>query len=205
MSTTKTRRPKTKPTSLTFDPVLDKRSADLSEDRVYRYTLGRDWCPGRRVLWVLINPSTADAFEDDPTVKKCRGFSQQWRDTERGEDARFGGMVMVNLFAYRATDPTDLATAQSQGVDIVGPDNDRFIREAFDHDVGRVIVGWGANFINGATQRRAREVLATLWAECDARNLQAVRALGTNQDGSPKHPLYIAYGAAPQVFLRHMP
>lgn len=202
---TRSKKPKKPPSSLQFDPALDQRGADLSEDGVYRYTLSRDWCPGRRVLWVLLNPSTADALKDDPTVNKCRGFTQQWRDTERGEDVRFGGLVVVNLFAYRATDPDNLTIAQGRLVDIVGADNDRFIREAFDRDIGRVIVGWGANYINGATARRARTALANLWAECDARNLQAVRALGVNQDGSPKHPLYIAYSAAPQVFARHMP
>jgi hypothetical protein len=91
------------------EPVEDGRGALLSECGQYRYRLWRLWDALAPVMvWVLLNPSTADADTDDPTVRKCVGFARAHR---------YGGVVLVNLFAWRATDPKQLRIVN----DPVGP------------------------------------------------------------------------------------
>ena len=91
--------------------ILDDRGADISPCGKYRYSLWRDWDWqgfANRVMFVGLNPSTADATNDDPTIRRCVRFATDWG---------FGGLVMVNLFAYRATDPdTALPKAAADGV-----------------------------------------------------------------------------------------
>ena len=97
----------------------------------YRYLLWRYWGEAKRLVWVLLNPSTADARQDDPTIRRCVGFAKGWG---------YDGIQVVNLFAYRATDPRELKAV----VDPVGPRNDEFIeRAARGHEM--VVVAWGAN------------------------------------------------------------
>src|SRR5262245_38555366 len=91
------------------------RSAVFSPCRKYRYSLTRIWDAERpNVMFVGLNPSTADDQVDDPTVRRCIGFARKWR---------FGGMIIVNLFAYRSTDPNRL----QEILDPVGPENDEHI------------------------------------------------------------------------------
>ena len=91
------------------------RSAAFSPCRRYRYCLSRVWNPKLpSVMFVGLNPSTADEQEDDPTVRRCIGFARNWN---------FGGLILVNLFAYRSTDPADLLRVD----DPVGPGNDKHI------------------------------------------------------------------------------
>lgn len=83
---------------LEYDPPL--RDAKLSADGLYRYRLGRTWCPSERgVVWVMLNPSTADAHFDDPTIRRCVGFARSWG---------MGWITVVNLYAFRATYPQEL-------------------------------------------------------------------------------------------------
>jgi hypothetical protein len=90
-------------------------SAISSPCRTYRYSLFRVWNPKfPSVMFVGLNPSTADEQEDDPTVRRCVGFARKWN---------FGGLILVNLFAYRSTDPAGLLEAE----DPVGPGNDKHI------------------------------------------------------------------------------
>lgn len=146
------------------------RWADISDDGRYRYTLTRRWDDRPRVVFVMLNPSTADADIDDPTIRRCIGFARRWD---------FGGIEVVNLFAWRATDPVELARAD----DPVGPDND-------DHIVARcagefVVAAWGAS-VPYLQRRRPADVLAM------ARNVGGqVHHLGLTKDGSPRHPLYL--------------
>lgn len=133
----------------------------------YRYTLDRIWDASLpTALFILLNPSTADASVDDPTIRRCRSFA-----TREG----CGALTVVNLYAYRATDPRELATQP----DPVGPDNDIHIALALDRQPAHVIAAWGALPFARA---RAQQVTALLaQAEC----------LGTTKSGDPRHPLYV--------------
>jgi len=158
-----------------------KRTAKLSDCGTYRYSLARTWEPSLgAALFVYLNPSKADHEVDDPTVRKCVGFAQRWG---------FGAMWIVNLFAYRATDPKDLRAAQKRGVDIVGnPVNRQAILEAA-MAADRVVLAWGANATSWAPY--AANVTAAVRGELGA--IRPVWHLGLTGDGQPKHPLMLAY------------
>jgi hypothetical protein len=144
-------------------------SAVFSEDRAYRYRLTRTWgSSGTHVTWIMLNPSTADAMTDDPTIRRCTAFTKAWG---------FDGLIVVNLFAFRATDPRGLACA-----DPVGPDNDRFIREAIA-PWSVVVAAWGAH---GHLWNRGFQVARTLSAE-----VTGLACLGVTKAGQPRHPLYV--------------
>ncbi len=148
-------------------------SADalISLDGKYRYRLSREWdAAANKMTFVMLNPSTADATLDDPTIRRCIGFAR--RDG-------FGGIHVVNLYAFRATDPKDMKRA----TDPVGPDNDAMLRFAFAMaaDQGApVIAAWGAQ----ADPHRVLEV-RSLMGDAD------VYSLGVTKGGHPKHPLYL--------------
>ncbi len=153
---------------------MSKFATRLSPDRCYRYTLWRQWSggdPPKYVVFIGLNPSTADETKDDATIRKCVGFAKLW-----GYEA----LLMLNLFAWRDTDPTGMKRA----TDPVGPDNDHWLQEG-TAGAGTVIAAWGSH---GNHLGRAKQVLQTLIR---------VRALRLNQDGSPGHPLYIPYSAKP--------
>jgi hypothetical protein len=137
----------------------------------YRYRLWRRWGAGERVGFVMLNPSTADAERDDPTIRRCTGFARTWG---------FGSMVVVNLFALRSPDPARLRRAREP----VGRDNDRHIIEAAGAcDV--VVLAWG---MHGRLRDRDRAVLDLLAG-------QALRCLGQTRAGQPRHPLYLPRAA----------
>ena len=136
----------------------------------YRYQLWRTWEPkGPVVGFVGLNPSTADATTDDPTLRRLMGFARGWG---------YGGLVLVNLYALRATDPTELWRAD----DPVGPQTDEMLRRAFER-VEEIVLCWGKP---GSKGDRAAQVLGWL-NDLDV----PLRCLGCNMDGSPKHPLYL--------------
>ncbi len=154
-------------------------TAVISPCNLYRYVLTRTWDAALpAVAWIMLNPSVADAAQDDPTIRRVVRFSR---------DMGAGGCVVVNLFALRATDPAKLRTA----ADPVGPDNDRHINfEATPPFVHRrVIAAWGAHPM---AVQRARDVLRTL-KEAGV----AVECLGKTKDGQPRHPLYLKADARP--------
>ena len=142
------------------------RGATFSADRRYRYRLWRRWDGARPVVaFVMLNPSTADARRDDPTIRRCIGFAKSWG---------FGGMEVVNLFAYRTTDPGELRRV----TDPVGADNDRHIRRAIAR-ADLVVLAWGA-------RTRSRRLLSLPHARC----------LGLTRAGQPRHPLYLRRDAS---------
>lgn len=144
--------------------TVSVRDASISPDGVYRYALFRRWDPSPpNLTWILLNPSTADANTDDPTVRKCIGFARR---------LGFGGITIVNLFAYRATDPSQLRGA----TDPIGPANRSALKVLA---YGFCVVGWGAT----PTPPKPLEILRNrpLWC------------LGQTKDGSPRHPLYVSY------------
>lgn len=149
----------------------DAAAATFSPCRRYRYTLSRTWAPSLPTLvFLMLNPSTADELQNDPTVERCH---------RRAQRLGFGGVGVVNLFALRSTDPAGLYVEQ----DPVGPANDAAILEMC-RAAGWVVCAWGTH---GKHLTRAAHVLQLL---TDAGI--TLHALGINADGSPKHPLYVA-------------
>lgn len=134
-------------------------------DQCYRYTLTRAWTPGPRVNFIMLNPSTADATTDDATIRRCLRYAQDWG---------YGGLVVTNLYAYRATDPRVLKTV----ADPIGPRNDAVLR-AQARAVNMVVCAWGAG---GGT--RAQGVRRLLRSEG-----VMPWALRFTKAGHPSHPL----------------
>lgn len=152
-----------------------ERGALISDCGKFRYRLWRRWDISLPVAcFVMLNPSTADASVDDATIRKCIGFAER---------LGFGSIEVVNLFAYRATDPKDLRRAGYP----VGPDNDAHF-EWVAHDAdrrGSVICAWGTN---AAKLQRPADVIAML-----RRWHIKPKALQINGHGIPAHPLMLPY------------
>jgi hypothetical protein len=150
----------------------------ISADQLYRYRLWRTWQSDLpAVVWILLNPSTADSRTDDPTLRRCMSFARAWG---------YGGLVIVNLFALRSTDPRRLRQAS----DPVGPDNDDHIRSAV-RTAPLVVLGWGAR---GNIHGRSTAVLSIIDRIC------APHCLGSTRDGHPRHPLYLANDRTPRPY-----
>ena len=159
------------------------KTATVSPCGTYRYNLCRRWARGRRVLFVGLNPSTADADVDDATVRRLIKFATSWG---------FGAFSIVNIFAYRSKDPKDLAVAD----DPIGPDNGRHLWAAFQqHDV--IIPMWGAN---GGLLGRDAEVLSLMRNSAPGH----VLCFGTTKAGHPKHPLYLRADTELEVFNKDL-
>jgi hypothetical protein len=157
-----------------------KRDAVLSPCGTYRYSLTRQWKEsGQLAGWIMLNPSTADANVDDPTIRRCISFSAAWGCS---------GLVVRNLFALRSTDPRGLAAH----ADPVGPDNDEHLRACADDQV--TIVAWGTSG-GQLTADRAEHVLAMLRAA----GVEPI-CLGMTKNGAPRHPLYMPGAALPRPF-----
>ena len=151
------------------------KAATISECGLYRYSLGRAWTQeGGLLMFVMLNPSTADAYEDDPTIRRCIGFAR---------DAGFGGIWVGNLFAFRATKPAELWAAKAEGVDIEGPDNVEALNLMASKSRA-IVCAWGAH---GA--KAPGEVDAVGKSFEPSRELLC---LGTTKDLHPRHPLYLS-------------
>lgn len=146
----------------------------------YRYRLTRVWDPaGPMALFVMLNPSTATEVQNDPTVERCE---------RRARALGFGAFAVVNIFAFRATDPKVM---RAQG-DPIGPENDAIIVDTARDWADRVICAWGTH---GAHLGRGPQVEALLRATG-----RPLFHLGLSQAGHPKHPLYIGYDRQPEVW-----
>src|SRR5882672_11379907 len=154
--------------------------ANISDDGKYRYRLWRVWnTESYTVTWVLLNPSTADADTDDPTLTRCVNLARSWHA---------GSIVVVNLFAARATDPRGLRTME----DPIGPENDHCIRlGCLVPGMCEVVVGWGADRMT-QHQHRATRVLSAI----KSYRRGVVYCLGTTKTGAPRHPLYLPRNVA---------
>lgn len=156
------------------------KGAYFSACEVYRYLLWRVWEPSApKLMWLMLNPSTADSFKNDPTVERC---------SRRAAIMGYGSMVVCNIFALRSTNPAVLY----QHNDPVGRGNDEAIFEASNW-ADQIILGWGGH---GAYLNRGAEVMGLLERHISR---GAVKCLEWNQDGHPKHPLYIGYDVQPKV------
>lgn len=158
--------------------------AIISDCGRYRYTLTRVWnASSSRVCWIGLNPSTADASKDDPTIRRMIGFARDWG---------YGGIVVVNLFAFRATDPKDLRKA-AVSHDIVGDENDSHIISSAEQSE-LVLAAWGNH---GKLLARNQSVLDELEAHGFV-----VHHLRLSADGHPCHPLYLPAALQPAVLDR---
>ena len=161
--------------------AIVSRSAELSPCAQYRYQLTRTLATGHGVcVFVMLNPSTADGLQDDPTIRRCLGFVQDWG---------FQRLVVVNLFAWRATYPKDML----KQVDPVGPDGDGWILRACE-DADRIVCAWGAQTARKVVERadQVRRMLIEAGF--------GIEHLGLANAGQPRHPLFLPRDARPQVW-----
>jgi hypothetical protein len=152
-------------------------TATFDAYRRYRFRLSRVWdAAGPRVNFVMLNPSTADAFGVDPTVRRCLGFAQRWGA---------GALEVTNCFAFRSTDPSALRCAD----DPVGHCNDdTIVAAATRADI--VVAAWGVHAVLGRRDVAVRMLLAGAGVE--------LQVLAFTKDGHPRHPLYLPAATDPQ-------
>ncbi len=162
-----------------------RRAANISECGKYRYSLDRQWfedrfySPARLIgghpmplIFVMLNPSTADAYEDDPTIRRCVGFTKR---------EGFEWLRVINLFAGRATKPADLFKMEDP-IGVANPEEWGVARDFYERGA-KIICAWGA------------EPKAVSQGESFVHLMQAYQVelwcLGTTKTGAPKHPLYL--------------
>lgn len=173
--------------------------AVFSEDKRYRYVLGRTQHGHTKTLWsetatsaplvaIGLNPSTADARRNDQSTTRLVGFGKRWG---------YSGVIWVNLFGYQSTDPDGLLIPD----DPVGPENDRYILEQTQNR--DVLCCWGTALVveklanEIGVQERCGQVIQMLSQKGKANRLLT---LGLTQHGEPKHPLYVKSATDPQDF-----
>lgn len=156
-------------------------------DGPYRYLLTRDTgaLGARRVLFIMLNPSTATADQDDPTIRRCIGFARTWGCRQ---------LEVANLYAWRATDPDDLWMSEDAGRNIVGPLNLATIDAALRR-ADTVVAAWGFT-VRAPHAQHVAHVLRLV--EAAGRTLLC---LGRTKSGSPRHPLYVRASAALEQFV----
>ena len=151
--------------------------AEFSKYRDYRYSLWRFWEKDKGyAAFVCLNPSTADEYKNDPTVTRCINYARAWG---------YGGMIMLNLFAYRSTHPKNLYIIG----DPIGPDNDLHLRSASSKAMV-TIAAWG---IHGKYLNRDKAVMKILTNP---------KCLAITKDGFPGHPLYLKGNLKPKDLIR---
>ena len=145
------------------------KSAVFSPCRKYRYSLTRSWnSADGYVLFIGLNPSIADEIADDPTLKRCINFAKDWG---------YGGLIMVNLFAYMATYPSELKKVALP----IGKENNNYILKGYQKSQ-LTVIAWGND---GYLLKRDKEVLAII---------ENPMCLNINKSGQPVHPLYQKIG-----------
>lgn len=158
--------------------LFEQSGAVFSDCRQYRYLLWRYWSDAPKATFIMLNPSTADEVENDPTVERCE---------RRARAMGYGGLRVANIFALRSTDPKALYTHDSP----IGQYNDAAIIESVA-GAGLVVCGWGRH---GNLVGRGSYVLWLL-----RRSGITPHYLKLNKDGTPKHPLYVGYDVKPQAW-----
>lgn len=151
-----------------------KKDAKLSSCRKYRFALWRIWDDSKPyVLFIGLNPSTADEIEDDPTIKRCINYGKLWG---------YGGVCMANLFSFRAREPKDMLGAK----DPIGLDNDKWLVE-LSGKAGLVVAAWGNHGSYRGRSQRVRNLVSNL------------HYLKMNKSGEPAHPLYLKANLQPKL------
>ena len=152
--------------------VMIKSTAKISGCGLYRYSLTRIWDKDKpKVMFIMLNPSTADGERDDPTIRRCIGYARDWG---------YGGFYVCNLFGYRATEPTDLLNVK----DPIGELNLDYIK-AKSKKVDKVVCAWGN-----------KPILKRLLQDTSALEMlkfikHKLYFLELSKEGVPKHPLYL--------------
>lgn len=165
--------------------LIDTAGANLSDDRAYRYALWRHWSwegHANCVMFIGLSPSTADETKNDTTISKCIGFAKRWG---------YGGLYMLNLYAFRAPHPEYLVAA----VDPWGPGN----LESFGYyrsRVGLIVACWGAMASRYRPNLKWQSTIAMVLDEVAT----TVVCLGKTADGSPRHPSRLAYSTERELF-----
>lgn len=165
------------------------KNAVISDDGRYRYSLMREWRgthdpkhwywihenygEPRACVFIMLNPSTADGWKDDPTIRKCVGFAARWK---------FEKLVVLNLFAHRATKPAELMKVNQ---DPVGPENHHHFRRTLER-AGRVVCAWGSH-----GRHLGQDQTMVGWL--DEAGIERFYALGYDAKGNPRHPLMMPY------------
>lgn len=156
----------------------------FSTDRRYRYALEhvldpllQDRPAPLRVMWIGLNPSTADEQKLDPTLRRIRAFSAAWGYTS---------FIMTNLFAFRATDPEDMMAA----LDPVGPENDAALA-TWAAQCDLIVAAWG---VHGTFRKRHTDVMGGVLRGFELHRLEETK------DGHPKHPLYVHGKTLPALY-----
>jgi hypothetical protein len=146
-------------------------SARFSACRRYRFALWRRWAEGPQVLFVMLNPSTADEDHDDPTIRRCIGFARSWG---------FAALAVGNLFAWRCSSPADLRSCPRP----VGGSNDKWLLR-LQASSAMTVAAWGNH---GRLLGRSETVRALL---------SGMHRLSLTRPGEPRHPLYVPANAIP--------
>lgn len=153
-------------------------------DDCYRYALTRTWDVALApVSFLMLNPSTADHLTDDKTISMCCGFARRWG---------YGGINVVNLYAYRTTFPAVLWERWRGDTDIVGPHNEQYIKE-YVGATDRLVCAWGV------AADRVQAWANTVLRRCVPPHVERV-CLGTTQGGFPRHPSRLGYNAEVQPY-----
>jgi len=164
--------------SVTFDLFKDT-GAEFSACEKYRYSLWRIWDVNKPyVLFLMLNPSTADDLSNDPTVERCERRVRKM--------SGFGGLKVANIFAYRATNPREM----KRQPDPIGPDNNAAIIKLAT-EAGMVVCAWGNHASHLDRGKSVRSLLKENGIE--------PYALGITGAGEPNHPLYIGYDVKPRL------
>lgn len=158
-------------------------AAVFTADLRMRYLLGRCWRQSEPVMtWIMLNPSIADEQQNDPTVERC---------CRRARLHGYGGVIVVNIFAFITPYPWVMKEAHALGDDIIGPHNDAAIVHAARY-AKKAVAAWGTD---GALASRGTAVRALLASEGIP-----PYCLGTTKDGHPRRPLYVSYDTELEAF-----
>lgn len=181
--------------STATERLLEHRTADLSTDGRYRYLLTRWWGDSdqtnrmrqRSPLFVMLNPSTADAAKDDHTIRKCRGFAERWG---------FEGLKVVNLYAYRTVSPKVL---KQEGYPVGDRNKPVLLAEVMTayRLNAPVVLAWG-----GHAEPHGVSSFFDLVQSAPGTEDITFRCLGTTNHGQPRHPLMLSYDTPLEQYVR---
>lgn len=153
--------------------IQSEAGAKFSPCRKYRYSLWRKWSDENRgyAMFIGLNPSTADETRNDPTVRRCIGYAKDWG---------YSGLIMTNIFGYRATLPAALKAVNEP----IGAGNDRALR-TLAATAAVVVAAWGVHGVHLNRHEKVRKMLPQL------------KVLRLTKAGHPCHPLYLPKTLSP--------
>lgn len=165
--------------------LIDNTGAKFSECRTFRYALWRNWDfqdDANRVMFIGLNPSRADERKNDLTISKCIGFAKRWG---------YGGIYMLNLYAFRTTYPTELIAADEPD----GPGNLAAFRY-YRPECGLFVACWGSLEIRYRPRMEWQSTISRVLKSIN----KPVHCLGKTKDGSPRHPSRLGYDTERELF-----